>query len=105
MKSRRQVALFAGMCALVATVAHAQPAGDIGAALLQRADVRAALESARTDEPRAIEDQIKLCEIPAPPFKEADRAKAFADAFRSSGLRNVRIDKQGNVLGERPGRL
>lgn len=105
MKFRRQIVLSAGMCALASTLAHAQASGDIGAWLMQRADVRAALESARSEEPRTIEDQIRLCEIPAPPFKEAERARAYADAFRSAGLKNVRIDTQGNVLGERPGRM
>lgn len=104
MKLLRRIVLWAGMCALAPTLAHTQTAGDIGASLMQRADVRAALESARSEEPHAIEDQVRLCEIPAPPFKEAERARAFADAFRSAGLLNVRIDKQGNVLGERPGR-
>ncbi len=105
MEFGRQAVLFAGMCALASTLAHAQPAGDIGASLMRRADVRAALEAARGDEPHAIEDQIRLCEIPAPPFKEAERGRAYADTFRSAGLKNVRIDKQGNVLGERPGRM
>ena len=104
MTSLRQIVLLAGMCAAPPALAHTQTTGDIGASLMQRADVRAALESAQSEEPRAIEDQIRLCEIPAPPFKEAERARAYADAFRSAGLRNVRIDKQGNVLGERPGR-
>ena len=104
MKSAPQAALFACMCALTPTLAHAQAGSDIGASLMRRADVRAALEAARADEPRAIDDQIRLCEIAAPPFKEADRGRAYADAFRSAGLRNVRTDRQGNVLGERPGR-
>lgn len=105
MESGRQIVFFAGMCALASTLAHAQPAGDIGASLMQRAEVRAALEAARGDEPHAIEEQIRLCEIPAPPFKEAERGRAYADTFRGAGLKNVRIDKQGNVLGERPGRM
>ncbi len=104
MNSFRKIALSV-TCALAPTIAHTQVIGDVGASLMRRADVRAALESARSEEPIAIEDQIRICEIPAPPFKEADRARAYADAFRSAGLRNVRIDKQGNVLGERPGRL
>jgi tripeptide aminopeptidase len=91
------------VCAVVPIVAHAQPPG-VGASLMTRADVRAALESAKSSEPQTIEDQIRLCEIPAPPFKEAARARAFADAFRSAGLRNVRVDTAGNVVGERPGR-
>ena len=83
--------------------ARAQSA-DIGARLMQDAAVRAALEAVRADEPRTIDDQIRICEVPAPPFKEAARARVYADAFRAAGLRDVRIDREGNVLGVRPGR-
>src|SRR5687768_16878279 len=65
--------------------------------------VRAALDAIRTGEPRTIEDQARLCEIPAPPFKETARAEAYAAAFRAAGLKNVRIDRAGNVIGERGG--
>ena len=95
--------LFALLFLVPDQVAHAQTV-DIGTTLLQDAAVRAALETARADEPRTIEDQIRICEIPAPPFKEADRARVYADAFRSEGLQNVRVDKTGNVIGERRGR-
>ena len=81
----------------------AQPRSDAGARLLREAPVRAAVQSAKDDEPHTIADQIRLCEIPAPPFKEAERGTTYADLFRASGLKNVRIDKAGNVLGERPG--
>ena len=98
-------------CIVVALVIVVAPAGvpaqtdgDVGARLMRDPLVRAALEAARSDESNTIEDQIRLCEIPAPPFKEAARAAAFADAFRASGLQNVRIDDEGNVLGERPGK-
>src|SRR5688572_29713387 len=90
---------------LVASVgAAAQVESDVGTRLMRDPLVRAALDAARSDESSTIEDQIRLCEIPAPPFKEATRAAAYADAFRAAGLQNVRIDKEGNVLGERPGR-
>jgi acetylornithine deacetylase/succinyl-diaminopimelate desuccinylase-like protein len=84
-------------------IGGAQSAPDIGSQLLQDAVVRAALQAARDDEARTLEDQVRLCEIPAPPFKEAARAKAYSETFRALGLKNVRIDKEGNVLGERPG--
>ena len=79
-------------------------AQDISSQLLQNTRVKDALAFAQTDESRTIADQIRLCEIPAPPFMEAARARAFADDFRALGLKNVRIDAEGNVLGERPGR-
>src|SRR5262245_55492637 len=77
---------------------------DIGARLLRDASAKAAIDAARDDEPQTLADQVRLCEIPAPPFKENDRAKAYADAFKTAGLKNVRTDREGNVLGDRPGR-
>jgi acetylornithine deacetylase/succinyl-diaminopimelate desuccinylase-like protein len=42
-------------------------------------------------------DQIRLTEIPAPPFAEAERAGAFADALTRLGLRAA-TDSIGNVI-------
>ena len=68
------------------------------------AAVKAAVDMIRAAEPQTIEDQIRLCEVEAPPFKEAKRAEMYAQMFREAGLQNVRIDKEGNVLGDRPRR-
>jgi acetylornithine deacetylase/succinyl-diaminopimelate desuccinylase-like protein len=97
---------FLIMTTFIASVlnAHAQQGPDIGARLMQEAAVRAAVAAARDDEARTLEDQRQICEIAAPPFKESVRATAYADAFRAAGLTNVRIDAEGNVLGERRGR-
>lgn len=67
------------------------------------ARVRAALAHAVRTEPQTIDEQVALCEIPAPPFKEARRAEAYRARMEAMGLRNVRIDAEGNVIGERPG--
>ncbi len=80
-----------------------QDAANIGARLAQDAAVKAALDIVRNAEPQLIEEQVRLCEVEAPPFKEATRAALYAQLFRDAGLQNVRIDKEGNVLGERPG--
>jgi len=66
--------------------------------------VRRALDYVRSTEQDTVRDQIRLCEIPAPPFGEAARAAAYVEAMRAAGLTNVRIDSAGNVLGERQGR-
>ena len=66
--------------------------------------MKAALAQVQANEPKLLEEQIRLCEIPAPPFKEQKRGEAYRDLFKSLGLRNVRIDAVGNVLGERPGK-
>lgn len=89
---------------LVPALASAQTgASDLGPRLLQEASVKAALEAARADEARTIAEQVELCEVEAPPFKETRRGELYARKFRELGLQNVRIDKVGNVLGDRPG--
>jgi acetylornithine deacetylase/succinyl-diaminopimelate desuccinylase-like protein len=65
--------------------------------------VRRALEYLKAIEPETINDQIRACEIPAPTFQEQKRAEHFKRRFTELGLKNVRIDAIGNVIGERPG--
>jgi acetylornithine deacetylase/succinyl-diaminopimelate desuccinylase-like protein len=99
-----EVTLCAALCVgAVQSPANAPTQDAMVAALAESAVVRAALDAARADEPQVIDDQIRFCEIPAPPFKEATRAQAVRTVFEQLGLLNVRIDKAGNVLGERPG--
>ena len=94
------ILLFTGFL----SVAGAQQrAAELGPLLLQQPAVRAAVEFARTDEMRTIEDQIRICEVEAPPFQETKRAELYAAMFREVGLKNVRLDAEGNVIGERPG--
>jgi tripeptide aminopeptidase len=93
----------AGGAAAAGQMGGAQPSSNPYAALVKSPDVAAALARARELEPWVIDQQISLCEIEAPPFKEQKRAEAYKAVFESIGLRNVRIDRVGNVLGERPG--
>jgi acetylornithine deacetylase/succinyl-diaminopimelate desuccinylase-like protein len=72
--------------------------------LAATADVRRILEAIRQSEPEVIREQIRLCEIPAPPFNEEPRARAYAEGMRAAGLAAVRIDREGNVIGELRGR-
>jgi tripeptide aminopeptidase len=62
------------------------------------------LERAKINEPEIIAEQIRICEIPAPPFGEEKRGLELKAIFTRLGLKNVRIDPVGNVLGERPGK-
>lgn len=50
----------------------------------------------------STEQQIRLTEIPAPEFNEAARGVALAEIFAANGFQ-VRTDKTGNVIAERPG--
>ena len=80
-----------------------QDATNLGTKLLTDAAIKGAVEAIKAAEPQTIEDQVRLCEVEAPPFKESKRAEMYARMFREAGLQNVRIDKVGNVLGDRPG--
>src|SRR3954464_9966031 len=82
--------------------AHAQSAADVPA-LLEEASVRQALDLVKKTESTIINDAVRFCEVPAPPFKEAERAAVLKAEFERAGLANVRIDRTGNVLGERTG--
>ncbi|MGH9385366.1 MAG: M20/M25/M40 family metallo-hydrolase [Vicinamibacterales bacterium] len=96
--------LFAALSFVPIEVGAQQNAAAVGTTLMRDASVQAAVEQARVIEAKTLEDQVALCEVEAPPFKETKRAEVYARLFRDAGLKNVRIDKVGNVLGERPGR-
>jgi acetylornithine deacetylase/succinyl-diaminopimelate desuccinylase-like protein len=97
------VLVAAAWVATAGTVAAQQQPETVGARLLQDAAVQAALKQVEADEPALLEDQVRLCEVPAPPFKEGKRAELYAQLLREAGLANVRIDRVGNVIAERPG--
>ena len=50
-----------------------------------------------------VADIIRLTEIPAAPFKEAARGKAYFDLLKQTSLTNLEIDPEGNVMGVRKG--
>ena len=64
------------------------------------APARAALAAA--DE-RLLCEQVAISRIPAPTGAERERGGFVARRFRALGLRDVRVDEVGNVLGTRPG--
>ena len=98
-------ALAAGTLAvlLASQPARAQRPAALDA-LMQQPAVKAALDAAKASEPQTLADQVRFCEVPAPPFKEGPRANVLRAEFERIGLQNVRIDRAGNVLGDRRGR-
>jgi acetylornithine deacetylase/succinyl-diaminopimelate desuccinylase-like protein len=107
----RNISLLSLTLTLAAALPAAVPAAwaqtnadGLGQMLTADAAVKTALAQVQANEPKLLEEQVRLCEIPAPPFKEQKRAEVYRDIFKSLGLRNVRIDAIGNVLGERPGK-
>ena len=67
-------------------------------ALLQRPDVKKALEWIESSHEQTLASQVTIAEIPAPTFHERERAKYMAEEFRRVGLTSVEIDKQGKIL-------
>ncbi len=70
----------------------------LGSPLIQRAfefinDARQELD----------DELVRICQTPAPPFKEQARARLVARRFQQIGLGRVRSDEEGNVIAERPG--
>ena len=89
-----------------ATNSATAPQGDgisVGE-LLQLPDIAAAMTTIfDLESDWAIDRLITLTEIPAPPFGEQKRAEAFAQMLRDVGIRDVKIDAAGNVIGRRKG--
>ena len=54
-------------------------------------------------EPQTIEDQVRLCEVEAPPFKEAKRAEVYARMFREARPAE-RAHRQGRQRARRSAR-
>lgn len=67
------------------------------------AAIRTAMATLRSDNAWTLDQQASICEIPAPPFKEAARGAEFKRRLEALGLSNVRIDATGNVIAERAG--
>ncbi len=71
----------------------AQPAGD-------RPALARALDALQASNEWTLHQQVAICEIPAPPFKEAARGIVFRDQLVALGYGNARIDEVGNVVAE-----
>jgi acetylornithine deacetylase/succinyl-diaminopimelate desuccinylase-like protein len=90
----------------VAALAAAPAAGaapdDTIRQIIASPTYRAAAVSLDARHGQWIADIVKITEVPAPPFKEQARAKAFADMLRARGF-DPKIDAEGNVLALRKG--
>jgi len=73
--------------------------------LMRSAVVPRMLANIGRDAPLAFEEQKRLTAVPAPPFKEAARAKYMQQRMQGLGLPDAYIDSEGNVIGVRKGLL
>ncbi len=95
---RNLVVLTLAAALLAASPAHAAPTTK-PEAVLKTKGYAAAIKILDRDHDRLIDEIVKLTEIPAPPFKEAARAAAYAQMLKDAGLQDVEIDAEGNAMG------
>jgi acetylornithine deacetylase/succinyl-diaminopimelate desuccinylase-like protein len=84
--------------------AQAAPAVESAyTAILAHPKVIKTLDDIRADDGRALAEQKRITEIPAPPFKEKARAEYYLKRFVELGFKDASIDAEGNVIGLRKG--
>ena len=102
----RRTLTAAALVALFASPAIAAPTHDV-AKIVGSPAFKSAVATLDREHDRTVADIITLTEIPAPPFKEEARGKAYRAMLEAHGLTNVEIDSEGNVMalrkGTRPG--
>ncbi|WP_304190460.1 M20/M25/M40 family metallo-hydrolase, partial [Phenylobacterium aquaticum] len=100
---RLAAALIASIT-LTASAAGAAPSPDQTVAKIVASPAfKTAVQTLADQHDRTVADIITLTEIPAPPFKEAERGKALLAMWKAAGLTDVQMDPEGNVTGVRPG--
>lgn len=88
--------------------AHAQSSGPVSVSdevaaqfALVAADsrVQTTLAQIAAAEPETLAEQVRITEIPAPPFGEQRRAEYYVQQMRQRGLPDAFIDTEGNAVG------
>lgn len=74
------------------------------AAVANKPAVKKAFQTIVDLQPQTLQDHILLTEIPSPPYKEAVRAKKYAEMLKAAGADSVWIDNVGNVIAKRKGK-
>ena len=96
-----KIATLALLLAIIRGAASAQT-GNVQRVLVDP-KFQAAQEFIAKDHDRFVRETIQITETEAPPFQEVKRAKVFMEMLRQSGLSDVEIDAEGNVIGLRRG--
>jgi di/tripeptidase len=94
--------LFATLSAAPLSAQAAGPDAAV-AKLVASPAFKTAAKTLADQHDRTVADIITLTEIPAPPFKEAERGKALLEMWKAAGLSDVQMDAEGNVTGVRAG--
>lgn len=71
--------------------------------LVDRDDVTTAAAFLRAEDEATLATQIRITEVPAPPFQEGRRGAAVSALLEEAGLADVTTDGVGNVVARREG--
>ena len=102
-----------GACAALMFLSFQSTASEpvIAPEIMQRFDavtahpaVKKAIELIKADEANTLAEQKTITAIAAPPFKEKNRAEDFLRRLSALGFSKTYIDREGNVIAQRPGR-
>src|SRR6059058_1207104 len=72
-------------------------------AILANPKIAKTLDDIKADDERALEEQKRITEIPAPPYKEKIRAEYYLKRMQELGFKDAAIDSEGNVIALRKG--
>jgi len=98
--------IFSLLIASLCCEARAQTSPAVEAAysaILANPKVIKTLDDIKADDDRALAEQKRITEIPAPPYKESVRAAYYLKRFQELGFKDASIDTEGNVIGLRKG--
>jgi hypothetical protein len=70
---------------------------------MSQPSIKMALEFIKADHENTITEQMQISTIPAPSFKEQKRGEDYLKRLVSVGVKDVRMDKEGNMCGLLPG--
>jgi len=104
MRLATSIAIALSLAAGQALAQAPSPAADAAfQATLANPKVIKTLDDIKADDARALEEQKRITEIPAPPYKEKIRAEYFLKRMQELGFRDASIDSEGNVIALRKG--
>ena len=95
--------LLLGAALLLPATAQAQDYDAQVRQLMSHPAVRSALEHIEETDEQTMADLRTLTQIPAPPFQEEERGRAFLEMLQEIGVDSAWVDDVGNVIGLRRG--
>jgi acetylornithine deacetylase/succinyl-diaminopimelate desuccinylase-like protein len=101
---RLEILLVGACCAALAGAGSSAQSPESAVQRIRESDAfKQAAAFIEGDYERFVRELVALTEIPAPPFKEEQRAKAYLQMLGQQGLSDVEMDAEGNAMGVRKG--